>query len=189
MRQLDTSRESEATMTIDCTTGVLRDVFARLVKTYGAARLVQALRLVITDPVTRQHLARILTTSEPTNNPHHRERDETMPKLKITQYTLVQHSGFRHDVGFAQAVEEAVVTTEAELQTVRKAGGALYSTYREVSKAEYDENYPPNVKGIYPKAKGTFSTQALDGRKIYVLAGTSAATIPAGEEPTTAKAK
>jgi hypothetical protein len=61
MRQLGDEQRERATMTIDCTTGVLADVFARLVKTYGAARLVQALRLVITDPVTRQHLARILT--------------------------------------------------------------------------------------------------------------------------------
>jgi hypothetical protein len=53
-------------MTIDCTTGVLRDVFARLVKTYGAARLVQALRLVIEDPATRAQLAKMLT-DDPTD--------------------------------------------------------------------------------------------------------------------------
>jgi hypothetical protein len=112
-----------------------------------------------------------------------------MPKLKIAQYTLVQHSGFRHDPGFATGVEEAVVTTEAEMATVRKAGGTLYATYREASEAEFKENYPAGYKGLYPKVKGSFSTQLLDGRKLYIPAGTSAEKADKGEKAPEAATK
>jgi hypothetical protein len=46
--------------TIDCTTTNLSDVIRQLVRTYGAMRLIRALRGAITDPTTRRLLAREL---------------------------------------------------------------------------------------------------------------------------------
>jgi hypothetical protein len=45
---------------IDCTTTNLTDMMRRLVRTYGAIKLIRALRLAITDPTTRGLLAREL---------------------------------------------------------------------------------------------------------------------------------
>ncbi len=48
------------TTIVDCTTNNLPDIMLRLVKTFGAVRLIRALRAVITDPMTRGLLAREL---------------------------------------------------------------------------------------------------------------------------------
>lgn len=93
-----------------------------------------------------------------------------MSKLKHVRYTLVQHSGHVSDRGFSRAVEEVAVTTEAEQRKVEETGGLLFDSYAEASKAEYDENFPPEVQGLYPSARGSFPGPVVDGRKIYVPA-------------------
>jgi hypothetical protein len=85
-----------------------------------------------------------------------------------TVWTLVQHSGVRHDPGFAQAVEEVPITTVAARDRVIRAGGVIYDTYASATRAEYAENYPPEVQGLYPRARGTFSKSVINGRPIYV---------------------
>lgn len=86
-------------------------------------------------------------------------------------WTLVQHSG-NHKPGFAHAVEEAPVTTPADVERVRNAGGLLLESYSEAAKREYAENYPGDLtlNTIYPKVRGTFSRTRLDGFRIYIPA-------------------
>jgi len=48
------------TTIVDCTTTNLPDIMLRLVRTFGAMRLIRALRAAITDPTTRRMLAREL---------------------------------------------------------------------------------------------------------------------------------
>ena len=80
-----------------------------------------------------------------------------MAKSITTKYTLVQHSGWTEgrNAAFKQAVEEASVTLGEALK-VEKAGGVVYDTYTEAYDAAYATNYPPEVKGLHPRAKGRF---------------------------------
>lgn len=48
------------TTIVDCTTTNLTEIMRRLVRTFGAMRLIRALRVAITDPTTRRLLAREL---------------------------------------------------------------------------------------------------------------------------------
>ena len=85
-------------------------------------------------------------------------------------YTIVQHSGFGYanDPQFEQAVEERNISTKRQFNSVKKQGGIMIGTYR----AAYDLcekiNYPPKVKGIIPRAQGTFAKAKIDGLAIYI---------------------
>lgn len=92
-----------------------------------------------------------------------------MTRLKNSYYTLVRHSAFyKEDPRFDKAVEAKQLTTTAELVQVAQADGLIYNSYKEAESAEAAANYPPEVEGIVPQARGTFSAVALDGMHIYV---------------------
>jgi hypothetical protein len=95
--------------------------------------------------------------------------------MKTTHWTLVQHSG-SFKPGFQRAVEEAAVTREGDVEKIQKAGGLLFTSYQEASEAEYRENYPTKVKGLYPAADGTFSKIKISGRRLYIPASNILAT-------------
>jgi hypothetical protein len=84
-------------------------------------------------------------------------------------WTLVQHSGYGYggDPGFARGLEIRQVETRAERARVEKAGGVIFDTYVEASKAEDEWPYVDNG-GLYPHAQGTFSDKTIDGLRIYV---------------------
>lgn len=86
------------------------------------------------------------------------------------KYTLIQHTGY--SVGgnpqFKNAVEERSVTP-AEARRVKRAGGCLFDSYTKAHEAAQAENYPPDVVGLIPKARGTFLTHKLDGIPLYRL--------------------
>ena len=87
-----------------------------------------------------------------------------------TKWTLVQHSGFlvAGKFGFQRAVEPQHVSTQSEADRVLKAGGLLFDTYNGASNREQVENFPPKVKGLYPRVRGAFSRLKVDSRPIYV---------------------
>lgn len=82
------------------------------------------------------------------------------------KWTLVQHSGYlvAGKLGFKNAVEQQHVSTQAEADKVLKAGGILSDSYPD----DMDVNYPPEVSGMYPRCRGTFSSLKVDGRPIYI---------------------
>lgn len=87
--------------------------------------------------------------------------------------TLVQHSAwiFASKPGFRQAVEPAMIT-EKQATRVLEAGGVVIEPSR-VYDAEHAVNYPPEVKGIYPAARGTFHKRLeVDGAPVYLPAST-----------------
>jgi len=91
-------------------------------------------------------------------------------KTQESKYTLVQHSGYGYggDSGFSLAVEPRSLSTKAELQRVEKAGGLVFDSYSAASDRGYDENYSPEVNGIYPRAHGRFAAAKVDGLCIYI---------------------
>lgn len=95
----------------------------------------------------------------------------TKDKEKV-MYTLVQHSGFGYAAkpAFRQAVEMRMLTRKDELGRVAKAGGLVFNSYGAASDAEEKENYPADVTGLYPCAKGRFSRLKIDGLAIYIPA-------------------
>jgi len=100
-----------------------------------------------------------------------------MAKLKEGKWALVRHSGYTKP-GFAHAVEEAALGTDAEVKKVKAAGGAVYDTYLEASDAAERENYPPGVEGFYPEARGVFRALSIGGRAIYVAPGAATTHLP-----------
>lgn len=84
-------------------------------------------------------------------------------------YTLVQHSGYTYSgkPGFDAAVELRSVTTAQE-KVVKKVGGLLFKDYDTASEREYDENFPPEVEGMYPEARGSFAKSKITGQNIYI---------------------
>jgi hypothetical protein len=90
-----------------------------------------------------------------------------MGKLKELKYTLVEHSGWSTP-GFERAVEEAAITTTAELARVQKAGGVVYDSYTAAADAEDATNYPPGTEGIYPRAVGRFVNVLIGERRLFV---------------------
>jgi hypothetical protein len=95
-----------------------------------------------------------------------------MAKLQGEWYTLVQHSayGYQEKPGWDKAVETRRITTEAELDRVKKVGGFVFPSYNEADDQEYKSNYPEGAgdRITYPEVKGTFSDKELDGLKIYI---------------------
>ena len=84
-------------------------------------------------------------------------------------YTLVQHSGWAAagKESFRNAVELTSIAhvTPEEIISV---GGLVFETYSEASDREFEENFPPEVVGIVPRARGTFSDLKVSGQKIYI---------------------
>ena len=84
--------------------------------------------------------------------------------------TLVQHSGYGYGnkPQFQRAVETREVRTKREQDAVLRAGGVLFETYSEAENAAEKENYPPDVEGIVPSVRGSFSSTKLDQLAIYI---------------------
>ena len=95
-----------------------------------------------------------------------------MAKLKEELWTAVRHSGagYGGNLGFMQGLEERIVLTEAQRDRIKKVGGVLFSTYKEIADYCEKEQYPPTVVNVYPKAPGMFSKHKIDGLNIYVPA-------------------
>lgn len=89
----------------------------------------------------------------------------------MTTYTLVRHSGY--DLGgkleFEFAVEARAISGR-QVGMVERRGGLLFDGYDAAAKAEMDENYPPEVKGLIPHVRGSFSTYELEGSPLYIPA-------------------
>lgn len=86
-------------------------------------------------------------------------------------YTLVQHSGFgvAGKPAFAQAVEEAYVKSPKAVGKIREAGGLVFLSYGEASKYAHEINYPPEVGGLTPAARGTFHSRIkVGGLRLYL---------------------
>lgn len=83
------------------------------------------------------------------------------------KYTLVQHSG-SHKPGFTHAVEEAAIDNARQEAKITLAGGLVFESYDAAAKACETENYPPEVSGLYPRARGGFAAMELGGRKLYI---------------------
>lgn len=87
-------------------------------------------------------------------------------------YTLVRHTGY--DRGgkpdFAHAVEMRSITAR-QAARIKKIGGMVFDDYFSADEAEMAENYPPEVEGLIPRARGTFSgTVLIDGSPLYIPA-------------------
>ena len=91
-------------------------------------------------------------------------------KTRIHLFTLVQHSGFgvAGKPQFRHAVEEARLSTQAEVNRVRKAGGLILDDYAQASDRAELENYPPSVMGLVPRASGSFARATINGLRIYL---------------------
>lgn len=88
------------------------------------------------------------------------------------KYTLVQHSAASLGTpGFRAAVENAAIATAAQEAKIRKAGGLVFDTYEASSDAEYAENYPPGVEGMYPRVRGRFAK--VGPLRVYIPAKAS----------------
>ena len=87
-------------------------------------------------------------------------------------YALVQHSGY---VGggngqFKSAVEQVLVS-EKRAERIKSVGGLVFADYSEADDAAMAENYPPEVKGMIPRVRGTFhKTMKVDGMAVYIPA-------------------
>jgi hypothetical protein len=88
----------------------------------------------------------------------------------MMKYTLVQHSGYGYkgNPQFQQAVEERDVTRRSEIARVEHEGGLLFDNYVEAHDAAFEVNYPPEVRGLIPEARGKFSKTLIDGLKLYI---------------------
>lgn len=88
----------------------------------------------------------------------------------MTLYTLVQHSGVTTGhAEFAQAVELRSITTQ-QVDKVKAAGGLVFDDYGSADEAEYATNYPPEVTGMIPHARGGFSQTKISGSPVYIPA-------------------
>ena len=89
-------------------------------------------------------------------------------KQAIVLYTLVQHTGFAlgDNPQFKQAVEEHLITDPKAVVRVQKAGGLLFHHYPH--RESHAINYPPEVKGLIPNARGKFSRKTVNGLRIYI---------------------
>lgn len=90
-------------------------------------------------------------------------------KLLKQPWTLVRHSGHTK-IGFERAVEEAAVTRAGDVEKIREAGGFVFDSYQDAAEAAMFENYPPEVTGLYPRARGEFRQMQIGGRRLYVRA-------------------
>lgn len=86
----------------------------------------------------------------------------------MTQYTLVQHSGFGYsgDPTFEQGLESRVVTP-AQAKRVSAAWGVLFPSYAEAEAAAESWQYPLGYEGLVPAARGTFAALKIDGLSVY----------------------
>lgn len=87
-------------------------------------------------------------------------------------YTLVRHTGY--SVGgnpqFENAVEERNVDTSKQRAAIARAGGVLYPNYPEAHDKAFEYNYPKEVEGLIPQAKGKFVKRAGFDEEIFVPA-------------------
>jgi hypothetical protein len=92
-----------------------------------------------------------------------------MSRAPFMTYTLVQHSGWTVglDPLFQRAVEACAVVSARDAERVRTAGGVVFASYAEACEAEERTNYPPEVKGLIPRAPGRFAERKGLGA-IYV---------------------
>lgn len=86
------------------------------------------------------------------------------------KWTLVQHSAWAYagNPQFENAVEEVHVQGPAAEAKILRAGGIVYTDYMVASERAYEENYPPDVWGLCPGAKGTFARTKIDGQRVYI---------------------
>ena len=89
-----------------------------------------------------------------------------------TQWTLVRHTGYSigDNPQFEKAVEMRNVELASERRVIASAGGLLIDSYDEASLREEHENYPKEVKGVIPRAKGSFVSRKGFDEEIYVPA-------------------
>ena len=92
----------------------------------------------------------------------------TTRKEQMTKWTLVQHSAWvcAENPQFMRAVEMAAITNDRELKAVESVGGVVFDSYPDDE--EHDENYPPEVKGLIARCRGTFSTKKINAAPIYL---------------------
>lgn len=86
------------------------------------------------------------------------------------KWTPVQHSGYGYagKPGFKQGLEPRQVTTKKEQELVLKSGGILFDNYAKCSDFCDDAMFPDEEGGMYPRAKGTFSSNEIDELAIYI---------------------
>lgn len=72
-----------------------------------------------------------------------------MGKLRQQRWTLVQHSAYvaKQDVTFQHQVEQAGITTEADLGRVLNLGGLVFDSYMAAEEAVDEVNNPVGPDG------------------------------------------
>jgi len=85
-------------------------------------------------------------------------------------WTLVRHSAWTvaRKPAFSKAVELQCIYTQKEAEKAVRCGGVIFTDYKAAHNREYAENYPPEVKGLIPNARGNFSRSAISGSQIYI---------------------
>jgi hypothetical protein len=88
----------------------------------------------------------------------------------VSRWTLVQHSGFVRggDEQFRHAVETRALLTGEEVKRVRRAAGVVFEDALQAEDAEYCENYPDDLGGLVPQARGRFSSVKIEDSPIYI---------------------
>ena len=85
-------------------------------------------------------------------------------------YTVVRHSayGYGGDTDFIRGLESRALHTETEAEKVRKAGGVIFTDYAHAEEYAERVQYPPDVRGLIPRAPGDFAPGEIDGLQIYL---------------------
>ncbi|MEO6159048.1 MAG: hypothetical protein ABIQ39_15635 [Ilumatobacteraceae bacterium] len=88
----------------------------------------------------------------------------------MERYTLVQHSGYGYagKEGFAKAVETRRVSSDKVADAIVAAGGVVIDGYVAAEDAAENENYPPDLEGLYPRVNGRFGQRKVDGLALYI---------------------
>lgn len=86
----------------------------------------------------------------------------------MTQYTVVQHSGFGYadKPGFEHGLEPRRITAR-EARAVERAGGLVFEGYREADDFCEAAMYPEGA-GLLPAARGTFAELRVDELRVYI---------------------
>lgn len=86
-------------------------------------------------------------------------------KKPTEEYTLVQHSAWvvKRDPDFKHAVEECLIPNTARLCRIYNENGLILNSFNKAYKKAFEVNYPPEVSGVIPHAKGTFSQRVKIG--------------------------
>jgi len=85
-------------------------------------------------------------------------------------YTLVRHSGFTtSQKHFFRWATEVRSINGRQVPEILRAGGSVFSSYKEAVISSLGENYPDaDYNGLYPRARGIFRHVSSIAEEIYI---------------------